>query len=69
MTMFSTRGFVRLCRANSRRAGGPSLSGALSLFRRVGKSGLSRVAHNHDIAGSNPASATMFCFAQTSGPP
>lgn len=56
-------------RANSRRTGGPSPSGALSLPGRVGKSGLSRVAHNHDIAGSNPAPATSFVFAQASGPP
>ena len=67
MIVSPARGFL-LHRANSRRTGGPSPSGALS-FRRVGKSGPSRVAHNHDIAGSNPAPATSLCFVQASGPP
>jgi hypothetical protein len=35
---------------------------------RVGKRS-SRVAHNHEIAGSNPAPATSSLFVQACGPP
>ena len=58
-----------LDRANSRRAGRPQWPGALSLSGRVGKSGLSRQPHKLEIAGSNPAPATNYVFAQSSGPP